>query len=226
MIHFPLPPEPDSFDARVRQEGLAHLREQGQDPAQPPPGRALFEMKRTMANGGERSCEYWQLAKDDLCEAYRNRCVYSCFQIEQETLASDKVVSGHAIDHFRAIRISPAKLAYEWSNLRWAWGVIDNHKGNAVIPEDHDPTRLQGDALVLTENLDGLLIVVPNPKLSAAEQARLANTVAKLGLNQSAVALARKDCYDDFIANAEIYGCDFMRERQPFVYEFMAAVSG
>jgi hypothetical protein len=93
-------------------------------------------MKRTMANGGERSCEYWQLAKDDLCEAYRNRCVY--------------------------------------------------HKGNAVIPEDHDPTCLQGDALVLAENHDGLLIVVPNPKLSAAEQARLADTVAKLGLNQSA----------------------------------------
>jgi hypothetical protein len=103
-------------------------------------------MKRTMANGGERSCEYWQLAKDDLCEAYRNRCVY--------------------------------------------------HKGNAVIPEDHDPTCLQGDALVLAEDHDGLLIVVPNPKLSAAEQARLADTVAKLGLNQSAVALARKDCCD------------------------------
>ena len=76
MIHVPLPPEPDSFDARVRQEGLAHFREQGQELAQPPPGRALFAMKRTMANGGERSCEYWQLAKDDLCEAYRNRCVY------------------------------------------------------------------------------------------------------------------------------------------------------
>ena len=175
MIHVPLPPEPDSFDARVRQEGLAHFREQGQDPAQPPPGRALFAMKRTMANGGERSCEYWQLAKDDLCEAYRNRCVY--------------------------------------------------HKGNAVIPEDHDPTCLQGDALVLAENHDGLLIVVPNPKLSAAEQARLADTVAKLGLNQSAVALARKDCYDDFIVHVEIYGRDFMRERQPFVYEFIAAVS-
>jgi hypothetical protein len=68
-------------------------------------------------------------------------------------------------------------------NLRWAWGVTDNHKGNAVIPEDHDPTRLPVDALVLAENLDGLLIVVPNPKLSAAEQARLADTVAKLGLN-------------------------------------------
>jgi hypothetical protein len=84
---------------------------------------------------------------------------------------------------------------------------------------------LQGDALVLAENHDGLLIVVPNPKLSAAEQARLADTVAKLGLNQSAVALARKDCYDDFIVHVEIYGRDFMRERQPFVYEFIAAVS-
>jgi hypothetical protein len=139
-------------------------------------------------------------------------------------LASGKVVFGHAIDHFKAIRNSPAELAYEWSSLRrGGWGVIDNHKGNAVIPEDHDPTRLQGDALVLTENLDGLLIVVPNPRLPQAEQARLANTVDKLGLNQSAVALARKDCYDDFIANGTTYGHEFMQERQPFVFQFIFA---
>ena len=121
------------------------------------------------------------------------------------------------------MRNSPAELANEWSNLRWAWGVIDNHKGNAVIPEDHDPTRLQGDALVLAENLDGLLIVVPNPRLPEAEQARLADTVAKLGLNQSAVALARKDCYDGFIANGKTHGYEFMRERQPFVVQFIVA---
>ncbi len=84
-------------------------------------------------------------------------------------------------NHFKAIRNSPAELAYEWSNIRWAWGLIDNHKGNAVIPEDHDTTLLQGDALVLTENLNDLLIVVPNPRLPEAEQARLADTVASLG---------------------------------------------
>jgi hypothetical protein len=75
----------------------------------------------------------------------------------------------HAIDHFRPIHLSPARLAFEWSNLRWAWGIIDNHKGNSLIPGDHDPTRLQADALILTEDPSGLLIVAPNPSLPPAD---------------------------------------------------------
>ena len=161
MIPVPLPPEPASFNDRVRREGLAHLHEQGQDPEQPAP-RALFAMKRIMPNGGERSCEYWQLAREDLRHAYHNLCVYSCFQIEVETLASGKQVSMHSIDHFKPISLSPAKEAYNWLNLRWAWGVIDNHKGNSLIPDDHDPTRLQADALILSEDPSGLLIVATN----------------------------------------------------------------
>lgn len=177
-------------------------------------------MKRIMSNGGERSCEYWQLAKEDLRNAYHNRCVYSCFQIEVETLASGKQVSMHSIDHFKPISLNPAWQAYDWSNLRWAWGVIDKHKGNSVIPNDHDPTQLQADALILSEDPSGLLIVAPNPSLPPAEQARLANTIANLGLNQAAVALARTNCRNDFIASAGIYGHDYMAARQPFVYRF------
>jgi len=112
MIPVPLPPEPDNFDERVRREGLAHLQEQGKDPEEPV-SRALFIMKRIMSNGGKRSCEYWQLAREDLRQAYHNRCVYSCFQIEVETLASGETVLMHAIDHFRPIHLSPARLAFE-----------------------------------------------------------------------------------------------------------------
>ena len=220
MIPVPLPPEPDNFDERVRREGLAHLQEQGKDPDEPAP-RALFAMKRIMSNGGERSCEYWQLAREDLRQAYHNRCVYSCFQIEVETLASGETVSMHSIDHFRPIHLSPARLAFDWSNLRLAWCIIDNHKGNSLIPGDHDPTRLQADALILSEDPSGLLIVAPNPSLPPAEQARLTDTVAKLGLNQTAVVLARSACRDDFIASADLYGHDFMLARQPFVYQFI-----
>ena len=219
MIPVPLPPEPDNFDERVRREGLAHLHEQGQDPDAPAP-RPLFEMKRIMSNGGERSCEYWQLARDDLRQAYHNRCVYSCFQIEVETLASGETISMHSIDHFRPIRLSSARQSYDWSNLRWAWNRIDIYKGNSLIPDDHDPTRLQADALILSEDPSGLLIVAPNPFLPPAEQARLADTIAKLGLNQAAVALARTNCRNDFIASAGIYGHDYMVARQPFVYRF------
>ena len=221
MMPVPLPPEPAGFDATVRREGLAHLREQGQDPEQPPPSRALFNMRRTMADGRTRSCSYWQLAREDLRQAYSNRCVYSCFLIEQETLATGEVVSIHSIDHFSPIRSSPARLAFEWSNLRWAWRLIDNHKGSTPIPADHDPTRLAAQALLLREDPDGVLLVVPNPALPAAEQARLRHTVASLGLNQAAVALARTACFQDFIAHGHIYGHDYMRERQPFVHNVL-----
>jgi len=223
MIPVQLPPEPNSFDASVRREGLAHLQEQGQDPDQYPPSRSLFAMRRIMANGGERSCEYWQLARDDLRKAYQGRCVYTCFFIESETLVGGKIVSGHAIDHFRPIHSSPARLAYEWSNLRWAWDFVDNYKGRQSIPQDHDPTRLKLDVLVLKECLDGLLRVFPNPALPQEEQERLANTVSRLGLNQYTVAKARTDCFEDFIVSAETYGQVFMMERQPFVYRYLLA---
>lgn len=219
VIPVQLPPEPSGFDARVRREGLAHLREQGQDPDECPPNRALFEMRRIMASGQERSCEYWQLARDDLREGYANRCVYSCFLIELERTIGGMIVSGHAIDHFRSIRLSPARLAYEWSNLRWAWKVVDHHKANQHIPDDHDPTALQPGAFMLEESLEGLLLVTPNPALPQDEQTRLAETVKKLGLNHYVVAKARTDCYEDFMFNAEIYDPEFMRERQPFVAE-------
>ena len=127
----------------------------------------------------------------------------------------------HSIDHFRPIHLSPARLAYDWSNLRWSRGIIDNYKGNSPIPGDHDPTRLQTDALILSEDPSGLLIVAPNPCLPSAEQARLADTVVKLGLNQTAVVLARSACRDDFIASADLYEHVFMLARQPLVYQFI-----
>jgi hypothetical protein len=80
---------------------------------------------------------------------------------------------------------------------------------------------LQADALILSEDPSGLLIVAPNPSLPSAEQARLTDTVAKLGLNQTAVVLARSACRDDFIASADLYGHAFMLARQPFVYQFI-----
>ena len=51
MIPVPRPPEPAGFDRSVRQEGLAHLREQGQDPAQPPAHGRLWTLRRVDANG-------------------------------------------------------------------------------------------------------------------------------------------------------------------------------
>jgi hypothetical protein len=87
MIPVSLPPEPAGFDCDVRQEGLAHLREQGQDPAQPPASSGLWTLVRTDASGNRRTADYWQRAREDLRTGCNNRCVYSCFVIETERLA-------------------------------------------------------------------------------------------------------------------------------------------
>ena len=62
--------------------------------------------------------------------------------------------------------------------------------------------------------------MMPVP-LPAAEQARLRQTVASLGLNQAAVALARTACFQDFIGYGPIYGHNSMHQRQPFVHNFL-----
>lgn len=219
MIPVPLPPEPVGFDRDVRQEGLAHLREQGQDPAQPPLSGSLWTLKRVDASGNERTADYWQRAREDLRAGYNNRCVYSCFVIETERLANGREQSGHSIDHFEPRSRVAASRACDWDNLRWAWRVIDNEgKRNHWIPADHDPTAMTAPLLQLAEDDNGDWLVVPDPFLEAFEQVRLSETIRLLGLNLRKVVLRRNAYIEDFLHHGHEYGADWMQQRQPFVY--------
>lgn len=214
-----MPPEPSDFDLKVRHEGLCHLREQGHDPETPPPNRQIWEIMRRGTDGHVRTAEYWQLARDSLRAGYTNRCVYSCFTLEDQRNAAGNLQSTHSIDHFLPKSLSPARLAYEWSNLRWSWRVIDNEgKGNNLIPLD--PTTINRCLMELHEDSNGDWMVVPLKEgLSTMERNQVDCTIRLLGLNLRKVVIRRNQYVDDFKKNGGLYGDDFMNERQPFVYQ-------
>jgi len=160
MIPVQLPQEPDDYHHRVREEGLAFLQEQGLNPDQIY-SRSTFKTKRMMTDGSGRlrSCEYWQLAREDLRMGYHNRCVYTI-----------------------------------------AEGAI----------------QLQFDS-------KGDLIAIPSPLFPVVERLSLADTIKKLGLNDDQVKKFRRDCFDDFINPENNYSDQYMKEAQPFVYQYMIA---
>ena len=141
MISVQLPDEPPDFRQRVRDEGLAHLQEQHQDPDQPRTNPSIWK-RRTLPDGTSHTPDYWRRAREAIKKGYANRCVYTCFKLEDETYP-DGIAYGGQIDHFKPRDSSAAKLAYDWYNLRWAWAKVDSeYKQNKIIPDDHDPARV------------------------------------------------------------------------------------
>ncbi|MYC49649.1 MAG: hypothetical protein F4X50_05055 [Synechococcus sp. SB0662_bin_14] len=211
MIPISMPQEPACFDSTVRQRGLAFLQRQGQDPQQEPQnGSSIWR------NGAGN---FWRAVKDELRTGYNNRCVYSCFVLEEERQQDGTLRSTHSIDHFQPRSRSPAYLAYEWSNLRWTWNVIDNEcKKDHLIPEEHDPIRLTRDIMELKEDDNGDWIVVPDSSLTTSEQEKIGRTIQDLGLNRRRVKIRRNQYVEDFLDKDNHYGSDFMEERQPFIY--------
>ncbi len=222
MIPLQLPDEPADFHDRVRAEGLAHLQEQNQDPEQPRMSPSIWK-RRVLPDGSSHTPDYWRRAREAIRRGYDNRCVYSCFKLEDETFPGGTRYGGQ-VDHFKPRETSAAKLAYEWSNLRWAWAKIDSeYKKNNIIPDDHDPVQIARNSLLLEEDDEGNLLVVPNPSLPDSERSRIEETIRKLGLNNTPVILARTNCFKDFIDPNNSYSHSFMEEVQPFVYRQMIA---
>ena len=198
------------------------MQQEGQDPQQKPQSST-----RIWGNGAG---DFWRDAKDELRTGYNNRCVYSCFFLEDERQQNGNLGSTHSIDHFQPKSRSPAYLAYEWSNLRWAWNVIDNKgKKDNLIPEEHDPTQLARNIMKLQEDDKGDWIVVPGSSLTASEQKEIESLIASeqkeiektiraLGLNKPKVKIRRKQHIEDFLENKDRYDADSMKERQPFIY--------
>jgi hypothetical protein len=218
MIPVQLPPEPQSFNARVRQPGLVALRILGHNPNNPPPNERFWNTPHRTAAGWIRTTlDYWTLARDDLCTGYNRRCVYSCFVIEPVRDSSGRAVGGdHSIDHFAPKSLQPAKEAFEWINLRWCWNVINNIKDDALI--EIDPVSLPGMIVELEEDVRGKWIVRPAQNLNFFTTEQVQDTIKKLGLNSSIVVVRRNEYVKDFINNIHVYSDAEMCARQPFVF--------
>jgi hypothetical protein len=219
MIPVQLPPEPQDFNFRVRQPGFAALRNVGHNPNNPPPNERFWKTPHQTAAGGTRNTlDYWTIARDDLCNGYNRRCVYSCFVIEPVRDGSGRVVGGdHSIDHFDHKSLHPAKEAFEWTNLRWCWNVINNKKGDSSIAID--AVSMPGTIVELEEDVKGDWIVVPAKSINFFSTAQVQDTIDKLGLNTVRPVVIRRNGYvTDFVDNIDGYSDAEMFVRQPFIF--------
>lgn len=166
MIRVTPQPEPENFDKKVRQPGLAvfHRTQRANKP-------------------------YWRRCHNELFAAYQAYCAYLAVRIPRSPASHDKY-GGSSVDHFLPKDHYP-KLAYEWKNYRLACSAINSRKDNAVGLLD--PFYVGEDWFFLNP-LTGTL--APNPALSARLQNAVTKTILLLGLNEKRFCDYRMELLD------------------------------
>ncbi|WP_411875740.1 hypothetical protein [Vulcanococcus limneticus] len=209
MIPVLLGPEPPDFDGRVRQPGLRVLAAAGLSLS------AIVSRAELMRAGGRIKPDFWRRMRHELKAVFSGCCAYSCFLLEDAITPSGDELSG-SVDHFQPISRSPAGLAYEWSNLRWAWRTIDNqYKKDKVLTLD--PCAISTLPFELDVGDFGRLL--PQAGLDAHTRTEAEQALLILGLNQPDCVVRRRAWADDFMANAHQYGDQLMQSLQPFLWQ-------
>jgi hypothetical protein len=189
VIHVEPQPEPDDFDATVRQPGLSALAELvGQPPTIKRPG----PRRKQLADGIEdlrhdQLPPLWRLCLPQLAEAYRRICAYSCIYVEP-------ITGTGTADHYVPKSLD-VRRAYEWANYRFASSRMNARKG--VAAEVLDPFEVQ-DGWFQLELVRFQLL--PAPGLAAAVVDRIERTIALLGLNDEDCKQTRARWYEDYRA--------------------------
>lgn len=158
MIPVARPKEPKRFDAACRAPGLAWLKK---NPKEPPK-------------------DLWSPFEEDLRTAFHERCGWLAMWIPAGQI--DHYLSKHHPNGKRRKKQRP--LAYEWSNLRYADGSVNNRKRNAdeaVL----DPFEVTAGSFEVTASLR-LRVAAACPALM---RTRAAETLTRLGLDDGRVAM-------------------------------------
>ena len=186
MMPIPLFPEPADFDATVRQRGLRFLADK------PNPTRVEWEKH-----------SFWQVVLPKLQEGYHGVCNYCSVWIPHST-------GTHSIDHFQNKKNHP-KLAYEWSNFRYACTRFNSRKGVKTIL---DPAEISLQTFVL--NFDNFFVEA-SPIVSDPPLLKLAaQTISILKLNEdSKLVKERFDFFQDYKTNQINF--DYLKRRAPFI---------
>lgn len=146
-------PEPESFDVRVRQPGRGYLA-------------TVQEKKATPKFKGRN--KHWNEALDNLREAYKQVCAYTCGYLPP---------SLGSVDHFLPKSLYP-DLAYEWNNFRLASSRANSYKGDSV--DVIDPFLVETGWFVLDFPS---CLVKPDQGLPRSEVERINRTIDILKLN-------------------------------------------
>lgn len=191
MIPVLAQPEPASFDQRVRQPGLVWLHEHG------------IAMDQTLpANSTIKPC--WRECLDDLHQAYGGICAYLCVFVQRET-------GGVGVDHFVA-KSHSAGLAYEWNNYRLACNTMNSRKRdfNDVL----DPFCVASDMFRLQLAIGH---IYPNPELAPQVRENVAQTIARLALDDTRCRNLRAEWFNNYVIEA--ITANYLKRNSPFVWQ-------
>jgi uncharacterized protein (TIGR02646 family) len=190
MIHVVSQPEPASFDAEVRQKGLAWLRKKKIALDQPLPTKTTIE-------------PYWRDCLDEMHSSYNGCCAYLAVFFE-------RVTGGGSVDHFIA-KSKRADLAYEWDNYRLACSRMNSRKRE--YDDVLDPFEVETGWFHL-EPVTGH--IYPNPHLPAEQKQTVQATIDRLGLDDAGNQEMRARHYQEYREGN--YTADFLLKRSPLVW--------
>jgi len=189
MIPVTPQPEPNDFDALVRQPGLQWLNEKGIPLDQAPPDPAALPT-------------YWRRAQKKLWKEYQGVCAYLCIYFEWP-------LGAQSTDHFIA-KSSNAGQAYEWANYRLSCLGMNRTKNR--FDDILDPFEIKVDTFML--NLASGEIK-PNPGLSLVMRVRANKTIERLRLNDPETNRMRAEHYSEYLNGVPEWK---LKKDSPFVW--------
>ena len=192
MIRVVPAPEPDTFDARVRQPGLRKLEELAEE----------HHGGSKEAIPSEKFPDYWRRSLDDLMASYHRICAYLCLYISGGTGA-------RSVDHMIA-KSAAWDQAYEWTNYRLACSLMNSRKGVATTVLDPFDVEDGWFVLELVE-----FQVLPGDGLDAAVVEDVQGTIDRLRLNDDECRGAREEFAEDYWSGH--VSLDYLGRHAPFV---------
>lgn len=184
-------PEPTTFDALVRQPGLAALQ------------------RLAVKHGGSRDAipaselpPLWRHSLGDLLTSYRRICSYLCLYIPAG-------VGAPSTDHMLA-KSTAWQQVYEWSNYRLACSLMNSRKGAAATvldPFDVEPSWFVLDTTFFR--------VAAGRGLDCDIRERVGATICRLRLNDQQCCDARSE-YAHSYWDGQIT-VDYLARHAPFV---------
>ncbi|GHV88044.1 hypothetical protein AGMMS50267_04040 [Spirochaetia bacterium] len=190
MIPVVLRPEPQDFDVKVRQPGLAWLAKNGINPNGPPP------------KAGDLP-PYWQNYTEQIWNVYGGVCAYLA-------LYFPFVLGAASTDHFIA-KSQHAGKAYEWSNYRLS--CLGANRKKWAYDDVLDPMKLAPDTFFL-DLANGAIF--PNPSLAVAQKDAAKDTIDRLELDSPNNRRWRAGHYTDYIQGH--CDLDYIKRHSPFVH--------
>jgi len=203
MIPVKQAPEPETFDALVRQPGLSAIAELVGEPTtirrRGPKRKKVADHRSSIP--ADDFPPLWRKALDDLVIAYDSTCAYWCLRIHQGT-------GNPTVDHF-APKSRHWDKVYEWSNYRLACQTVNGFKRE--FSDVIDPFLL-GEGLFALDLVS--LKVVPGTA-SGDQLAEVRDSITRLRLDSGEYSSALEERYQPYRAGEITFA--HLRKYAPFL---------